>query len=187
MKISEAQRRVSRLRALSWIILIVSVVFILISALKSIAWAVEGNASVLAPLTQGLQRLVYVAYEKTQALNWVWRIAPVINQRELNSSGNYGFLFLICVGALGRLMLDSANHLSARIKRVILRVEEQGWEQALHTQQGRVTEQKPDALLINIDLERRDQWYKRPLGMILLGVAVAVLGQWVILQFGLAQ
>lgn len=187
MKISEAQRRVSKLRALSWVTLIVSVVFILVSVLKSVAWAVDGSASALAPVTQGIQRLVYLAYENTQALNWVWRIAPVINQRELNSSGNYGFLFLICVGALGRLMLDSANHLSARIKRVILRVEEQGWEQALHTQQGRVTEQKPDALLINIDLERRDQWYKRPPGMILLGVAVAVLGQWTILQFGLAK
>lgn len=187
MKIFEAQRRVSRLRALSLVIIIVSALFFLVSALKSIAWAVQGDTTALASFAHEIQRLIYLVYEKTQVLSWVWHVAPVVNPRELNSSGNYGFLFVTCCGALGRLMLDSAHHLSARIKKIICRVEEQGWEQALLAQQGLVYGQKRDVLQINIDLQQKDQWYTRPLGLVLLGIAIAVLGQWANLQFGLVK
>lgn len=187
MKIIQAQRRASRLRILSLAILIGFVLIFLVSGLKSIAWAVQGDTTALAPLAQGIQRLIYFVYEKTQLFSWVWHVAPVVNPRELNSSGNYGFLFVTCCGALGRVMLDSANHLSARIKKTILRIEEQGWEQGLLAQQGIVSEQKPDVLQINIDLQQKDQWYKRPLGLVLLGITIAVLGQWANLQFGLVR
>lgn len=187
MKIFEEKRRVSRMRALSLIILSVSAVVFLVSALKSIAWAVHSDTTALASLAQGIQRLIHLVYEKTQFLSWVWQVAPVVNPRELNSSGNYGVLFITCCGALGHLMLDSANHLSVRIKKTIRRVEEFGWEQALLAQQGLASGQKPDVLQINIDLQQKDQWYKRPHGLILLGVAIAVLGQWANLQFGLVK
>jgi hypothetical protein len=85
------------------------------------------------------------------------------------------------------LIWDSASHLAARIKRTIQRVEELGWEQTLLGQQGQFAGQKPDVLQINIDLEQRDQWYKRPLGLLLLGIAIAVLAQWANLRFGLVK
>lgn len=187
MKIFEAQHRVSRLRALSLLILIVSGVFFLIAALKSMAWAIHGDTTALAPLTQGIQRLIQLIYEKTDFLPWVWHAAPVVNPREFNSAGNYGFLFIACCVALGRLMLDSANHLRARINKTILRVEEAGWEQSLLAEQGLAFGQRPDVLQINIDLQQREQWYKRPFGLLLLGIAIAVLGQWANLQFGLVK
>ena len=54
-------------------------------------------------------------------------------------------------------------------------------------QQGLVAGTKPDVLQINIELEQKDQWYKRPIGLLLLGVALAVLGQWVNLKFRLVK
>ncbi len=187
MKILEAQRRVSRLRAFSLAALVASSIFLLVTGLKSIAWGVQGDTTALAPVAHGIQRLVHFVYEQTQFLSWAWQVAPIANPRDLNSPGNYGLLFIACCGALGRLMWDSAAHLSSRIKKTIRRVEEFGWEQALLAQQGLVSGQKPDVLQINIDLQQRDQWYKRPIGLILLGVAIAVLGQWANLKFGLVK
>ncbi|MEC5400106.1 YniB family protein [Uliginosibacterium sp. H1] len=187
MRIYEAQRRVWRLRAISSVVLVAFSAVLLISGLKSIAWAVQGDATAFAPVARGVLRIIHVLYEKTQFLSWGWQVAPIANPRELNSSGNYGFLFIICCVALGRLMWDSASHLSARIRKTILRVEELGWEQALLAQQGLAVGQKPDVLQINIDLQQKDQWYKRPMGLVLLGIAIAVLGQWANLQFGLVK
>ena len=50
-----------------------------------------------------------------------------------------------------------------------------------------MTGAKPDVLQINIELEQKDQWYKRPVGLVLLGVAIAIFGQWLNLQFGLVK
>jgi len=96
-------------------------------------------------------------------------------------------LFIALCGAIGRIMWDSAANLSARVAKTIRKVEELGWEQELMGQKGHVAGAKPDVLQINIDLEQKDQWYKRPIGLILLGVAIAALGQWVNLQFGLVK
>lgn len=82
-------------------------------------------------------------------------------------------------------MWDSASHLSLRVKKTIQRVEELGWERELMGQSGQISEGKPDVLQINIELDQKDQWYKRPLGLLLLGIAIAVLGQWANLRFGL--
>lgn len=84
-------------------------------------------------------------------------------------------------------MWDSASSLSSRIKKTILKVEELGWEQELMAQRGQIAGAKPDVLQINIELEQKDQWYKRPLGLFLLGVVIAIFGQWMNLQFGLVK
>ena len=139
------------------------------------------------PLSQAIQRAVYFIYERTQFISWVWQWAPVINPKELNSSGNFGFLFIVFCNALGRIMWDSASRLKSRIDDNIKRVEERVWEQELLAQQGMVTGAKPDDLQINIELEQKNQWYKRPIGIILLGVAIGILVQWANLKFGLLK
>jgi hypothetical protein len=84
-------------------------------------------------------------------------------------------------------MWDSASRLKSRIDDNIKRVEERVWEQELLAQQGMVTGAKPDDLQINIELEQKNQWYKRPIGIILLGVAIGILVQWANLKFGLLK
>ena len=187
MKLLEAQRRVKRSRAVALVVLVVSSIFIVVSGLKSVGWAVHGDTTPFAVVGNAIQRLVYYVFEQTQFLSWVWQVAPIANPRELNSTGNLGFFFIASCGALGRLMWDSASHLSRRIKETIRRVEEVGWEQSLLAKQGQIAGRAPDVLQITIDLEQKDQWYKRPLGLVLIGVAIAVLGQWANLRFGLVK
>lgn len=187
MKIIEAKKRVTHLRLLSVVVMCTAVLFFSCAALKSIYFAMTGDTTAFSVVSRAVQRLVYFIYERTQFVSWVWDVAPIINPRELNTSGNLGFFFIAVCGAIGRIMWDSAAHLSSRIAKTIQRVEELGWEQALLAQQGIVAGAKPDVLQINIDLDQKDQWYKRPIGLLLIGVAIAVLGQWANLRFGLVK
>jgi len=162
-------------------------ILFILAALKSVYFSMAGDASAFTGISQAVQRLVQLIYDKTQFLSLFWKWAPVVNPQALNTPGNYGMLFITLCGAIGHIMWDSAANLSARIAKTIQKVEELGWEQELMGQKGLASGVKPDMLQINIDLEQKDQWYKRPIGLILIGVAIATLGQWVNLQFGLVK
>lgn len=187
MKIFEAKKRITRQRLVAVIVMVAATLFLACAGLKSAYFTLNGDTSALSSLSRGLQRLIYAVYERTQFISWFWELAPVINPKEPNTPGNFSFLFIVVCGAIGRIMWDSASNLSSRIKKTIQRVEELGWERELMAQQGHVPGAKPDVLQINIELDQKDQWYKRPIGLLLLGVAIAIVGQWANLQFGLVK
>jgi hypothetical protein len=187
MKISEAKSRIARHRIIAAAVMITAMLLLACAVFKSIYFSVEGDTTALSFLSRAIQRLVYFIYERTQFVSWFWELAPVIKPEELNTTGNWGFLFVAVCGAIGRTMWGSASNLSLRIKKTIQRVEEFGWEQELMGQHGQISRTKPDLLQITIELDKKDQWYKRPIGLLLLGVAIAILGQWLNLQFGLIK
>lgn len=186
MKVADAKRRVLILRVASLVLLVGSTLFLNISCLKLLAWTAQGDASGFASISRFVHSVINTLFEHTRFLSWVWQVAPVGNLRQLNTAGNFGMLLIICCGAFGRLIWDSASRLSTRIKKTLQRVEERGWELALSGQDA-AERPKPDVLQIEIELHQSDQWHKRPLGMLLIGVAIAVLGQWANLQFGLVK
>lgn len=187
MTILEAKKWIKMQRSLAAAIWVISALLFACAALKSIHVSMEGGTTALSPLTHGIQRGVYSIYQATQFASMLWEWAPVLNPQVLNTSGNFGFLLIVIAGAIGRMIWASAADLSARIAKTIKKVEELGWEQELRGQRGQITNAKPDVLQINIDLNQKDQWYKRPVGLILLGVAVAVLGQLANLKFGFVK
>jgi hypothetical protein len=187
MKISEAKKRVTKQRIIASMIMIISVLFIVCAGLKSIYFTMQDQTNALSSFTQVVQDLVYLVYERTQFAFLFWKWAPIINLNQLNTPGNFVFSFIFTCAAIGRLMLDSASNLSSRIAKTIRKVEELGWEQELMGQRGSIQTTRPDVLQINIELDQKDQWYKRPTGLVLIGVAIAILGQWANLKFGLVK
>jgi len=187
MRIFDAKKRITKQRIIAATIMGVSMLLLACAGLKSAYLSLAGDTTALSSISRGFQRLIYFVYERTQFISWFWEWAPVINPKEPNTSGNFSFLFVVVCGAIGRTMWDSASHLSSRIKKTIQRVEELGWEQELMEQRGQISGARPDVLQINIELDQKDQWYKRPVGLLLLGVAIAIMGQWVNLQFGLVK
>lgn len=187
MKIFEANQRVTRHRIFSVVVMVISGIFFILAALKGIYFSVAGDASGFSVISQTVQRLVYQVYEKTRFLSLIWEWAPVINPQTLNTSGNYGFLFIALCGVIGRVIWDCAANLSGRIARTIQRVEELGWERELMGHRDQSVDSKLDVLQINIELDQKDQWYKRPVGQVFLGVAIAVFAQWANLRFGLLK
>jgi uncharacterized membrane protein len=185
MKIAQAQKQVTFVRIISYVVTGVSSAFFLAGMLLGIYHQAENFSTPLAGLARLFEGVISLIYEYTRILSFIWNHAPEPDLRNLNTEGNYWLLLCVACFVLARTMRDSASLLAARIKRTIQRVEELGWEQALLAQQGQFAGGKPDVLQINIDLEQREQWYKRPMGLILIGVAVTVLGQLANLKFGL--
>jgi hypothetical protein len=185
LKIFDARKRVLRDRLVAAAIMIVAALFFVCSALKGLYFVMQSDISPVESLARGISGLIYMIYQRTQLIAWVWEWAPVINPRTWNSPANLGFLLWAVIGAIGRTMWDSAGKLSARITATIRKVEELGWERELLRQGGQTTYAKPDVLQINIDLKQDEEWFKRPVGMTLLGVATVIIGQLAIVKLGL--
>ena len=159
----------------------------LISGLKGIYFSAQVDNTALAPLSLSIQRGAFFIYERTPFASSLWTLAPSPGLRPLNTPGNYGFLFITLVISIGRVMWDSADHLSSRIMAATKRVEEAAWEEELHGKDGRVAATRPEKLHLRIELEQRDQWYKRPIGFVPLAIAGGVAAQWLNLSLGLAK
>lgn len=187
MKIFQAKKRVIRQRVVAVIIMTVTALLFVCAAMKSIYFAMDGDTTVFSSLSGACLRLIYFIYEHTQFVSLFWKWAPVVNPKEFNTSGNFSFLFIAICGAIGHIMWDSAASLAVRIKDTIKKIEELEWQQELMAQRGQLQEARPDVLQINIDLDQKDQWYKQPIGLLLIGVAIAVLGQWLNLQLGIVK
>jgi hypothetical protein len=138
-------------------------------------------------LIYSLKVLISTLFQSNGFAMWLWKYAPVIETRNINSPENWGFFLLIICSVIGRVIWDSATRLSQRIGKIVLKVEENAWERELMSQQGQVVAARTDILEINIELQQKDEWYGRPIGIILLAVAATVLGQWCNLTFGLAK
>lgn len=185
MTIQEAKKLVTVRRIGALLVMLLTFAFILFAGLKSIYFALQNDTSVFSEVSNSVLRAIYFVYERTQGVSLIWEFAPIINPMQPNSPGNFGFLFILCCGALARMMWNSAAHLSSRIVKTLQRVEEVGWEQAMMAPSGRRFGGTADVLKINIELEQKDKWYQLPTGMILIGVAIGVLGQWANLRLGL--
>jgi YniB-like protein len=185
MNLVEAKKRVTKQRIISAAIIIVSVIFFVLVVLKSIYISVADNPPIFHDINIEIQRLVQPIYKSTHFLLWFWKWTPVPNIMALNTSGNYGLLFILLCGAIGRIMWQSAEILSSRLSRMTQKIKDLEWEREIIRQHDQSVDAELDMLQINIELERKEQWYKRPVGLLLFGVAVAVLGQWANLRFGL--
>lgn len=186
MTIFEAMRVVRRRKAISICVICIAFLFLMFGALKSFAWAASTDLSMLAPMTRAGHELVIMFYQRTQFLSWFWEFSPILSLTDLNSAGNYGFLFLLVCMFLMRMIWDSAIHLEHRIKSTLRQAEEQSWERQL-SHSGVTTQKNSTVLELRIQLSQKDQWYKRPLGIVLLTVAGGVVLQWLSLRLGLIK
>jgi len=162
----------------------IAILFIFCSTLKGIYFSAQENTSPFFTIFRMIQNFVYFIYEHTQFISWIWKHAPIINFQTPTAIGNLSFILIAIIGGIGRIIWDSASHLSMRINNTILKVEEFGWEQELMKKDGQHRDFNSDVLQINIELHQEEQWYKRPLGIFLIGTATIIIGQLLNLKFG---
>jgi hypothetical protein len=187
MHINQARAKKTRLRAGGVVLMISAGLFFVCTGIKSVYFSLDNDVSALSTVSRGIQRLLYLIYENTQRISWVWERAPVIDPSVLLGHGNLGALLIFIVFAIGRIMWDSAALLSKRIKEAEELVQSERWRRDLQGQQGQVSVARTDVLEINIELDQKDQWYKRPLGLLVLTLVGGVLVAWLNLKLGLAK
>lgn len=186
MNLRTAKKHVALLRLLGATLMCVSFLFITTGALKAV-YAVLTSAPDLGSINANLANLIHVIYVKTPCIDWIWRAAPTPDMLHLNSEGNFGFLLCMSIGFIGRKIWDSASELKAAIAKALRDVQSRKWERELNNDQ--TSDESAEEVNVNITVmpSSEDEWYKRPTGLLLLGVAIAALGQWVNLQLGLAK
>lgn len=145
-----------------WAIVAVMTVLVALWMLKRLYYATTD--SVHRP-AQAINEWILDLYNTIPPLRALWPYLPYPSIPPLLSADNLWFALLLLILALGALVRDSGRHLSQRIAAVRQRVEEKRWEQSLTGDLPR-----PDVLAIQIDLTTRDEWYKRPFGIVLLAV-----------------
>lgn len=187
MTITQAEKRRFRLRVLSLTLMVGAVLFLLAGAQKSLYVLLQQAEGPFSRLAYSIQALIDTVYENTQFFSIIWEAAPVATfPQELNSSGNWGFVFILAILFLGRVMWDSASVLGQRIKRTRERVQELRWEREMDGKAPVPSSDDTNLIQVTVDLENKERWYKRPSGIVLLGIVVAVAGQWLNLRFGFA-
>lgn len=187
MHINKARTKKTRLRVGGAVLMIGAGLLFVCTGIKSVYFSLANDVSAFSAVSRGIQRLLYLVYENTQQISWVWERAPVIDPSVLLSQGNLGALLTVIVGAIGRIMWDSASLLSKRIKEAEELVQSERWRRDLQGQQGQVLVARTDVLEINIELDQKDQWYKRPLGLLVLALIGGVVLAWLNLKLGLAK
>lgn len=187
VKIFEAKKRVIYWRVLAIVLMLTSALFFVCGVLNGLYAGVVGDTGPFQFISHLIQNAVIFVYERTNIIKLIYKIAPTPSLQTLNSSDNLGIVFETCCFAIGRVIWNSASHLNNRIAKTLQNAEEQVWKQDLLQQRGQLNGVKTDFLQISIELEQKDQWYKRPSGFVLLGVAVAVIAQLVNLEFGLMK
>ena len=188
MKVTKAKRRATRHRVISAAIIFASALLLFCTVFKSIYVLVGSVDSIkTGSFSHSIQQGITKIYLKTSFLSWVWKVAPLWDFKNIDTFGNWATGFIGGCGLIGSIMWGSASHLAARIAKTVQRVEELNWEREYQSQQGIVTSPIQDTLQISIELDQKDQWYKRPLGIILLTVVAAILAQLANLKFGLVK
>lgn len=163
-----------------------AMLFLLVGAQKTLYILLQQAQGPFSRIAESIQTLIGAVYENTQFLGVIWETAPVATYpQELNSSGNWGFVFIMAILLLGRVMWDSASVLAQRIKRTRERVQELRWEREMDGKAPVPSSDDANLIQVTVDLERKERWYKRPAGIVLLGIAIAVAGQWLNLRLGI--
>jgi hypothetical protein len=185
MKVYEAKRRVCINYGVAFITLTITSAFLFCSLLLSLHNYSKETTPLSNVVGSIVRYLIELIYQHTQFAGFFWNAAPVIDVHSWNTPGNFGFLFTVLSWLIGCSFWGNATLLSSRIKSTRKRVEEIRWENELLGQQNIAGGERPDLLQVNIAIDQQDQWYEKPAGMILIGVAIAVLAQLINLKFGL--
>ncbi|WP_419687524.1 YniB family protein [Burkholderia theae] len=189
MKLGQARNRVVYMRIVAASLWVISALIFFIGFIKGLYYFLDASSpSTLPPIAQltvTIKKCIELLYAYTPFLHPIWTNAPLAAPYDLKWPGNYWLIFWAATGFVSQSIWGAASHLNQRIKASIKRVEELGWDQELLRQMGAVHGTKPDVMQINIELDQKDQWYKRPVGLVAIGVAAAVLGQLANLKFGL--
>lgn len=185
MDLGTAIKRVRAKRISGGILILLGLLLLVTGGLKGLYFVLTSDATITSKLSIGIASLIQKLYQHTQSIDWIWRLAPAPNSRQLNSAGNFGFVFCMAVLFVGRSLWDSASSLQKAIMKAKDEAQRKKWERELG--QREVAAQRDLRMNVVVKSMPEDEWYKKPFGIIVLGIAVATLGQWINLALGLAK
>jgi len=189
MKLKEAQKKAN---FKFWTGLLGSLTFtfiLIITLLKSAHTSLEQSTGLLLDLRNQLEVLINFIYRHTDFLTFfwstVWELLPVFNPSNLLQESNYYFFALLAITLIFITRMHDGRHIKSKIKELEEKVADEQLENDMKKQKGLIATATPDLIEFEINVGGPDSWYKRPLGIITIGLFVAIVGKIVTALIGI--
>ena len=152
-----------------------------IAFLKSIHISFKGQpfiGDVLSGLIGDLIKFIN-SYTEFASIFWekAWPILPILNPLNLLQESNYCFFALLAVTLFFYIQLQDSFWLSSKANKIQREIEDEELKRDMKKQRGHIEGPRPDILELDINVSNPDPWFKRPLGILAIGLTIAVLGK----------
>lgn len=176
MTYDEARKKILTKWLLGAPIVIASSASSIISALKMFYFGLDSGDPLSGAIARPIKQLVYLAYDHTRFLEFLWEHSPIPTPRDLLSSGTIAsFVIYLCI-FLGLALIGSARSLSARLAEIDKKIENELIRESVkgcaprrrEEIQAQVSDPKPGCL---------GQFHTLYLAPIIVGLVVAVIAK----------
>jgi hypothetical protein len=134
MTIREARNQIWGLRFLGGLLIIISVVLVITSALKLFYGIISADQTGLAAMfLRPIQIFIYYSYQ--YALFFFWNIAPDIDTTQLVTKSNMLFIFWYCLACVGAVLLNRARVIARHVHDVKDEMEREGIRRSMGVRQ----------------------------------------------------
>ena len=181
MTVLQAIRKAARLKRLGWtIMLIISVQLAMFAVLLIYDFGTQLKASFLWKIGDLLQNACNLVYQKTIFLKPLWSVTP---RYDIANPFNVDFLLfigMIAILGMGAYIRDSGKQLAKEVATVKKRARDEIWLRSMlpQDQKGTVINQPASVMVLNLPMPPSEakNWWERPVGLLLMGLAITYIG-----------
>jgi len=153
----------------------------LIALLKSIYISFRDMGTIGSNLSELVGKLINFIYSKTDFLpifwDTIWVKLPILDAQNLLQESNYYFFGLFAATLISIIQIQDSFWIRSKINKAKRKIDDELLERDIKKQSGLVEGKKPDILELEINIGSPDPWYKRPSGIIAIGLFVAIVGR----------
>lgn len=153
----------------------------LIALLKSIHISFRDMGAIGSYLSDLVGKLINFIYSYTDFLPifWdaMWVKLPIVDAQNLLQESNYYFFGLFAATLISIIQIQDSFWIRSKINKAKRKIDDELLERDIKKQSGLIEGKKPDILELEINIGSPDPWYKRPSGIIAIGLFVAIVGR----------
>ena len=153
----------------------------LIALLKSIYISLRDMGTIGSNLSDLVGKLINYIYSYTDFLTifWdtIWVKLPILDTQNILQESNYYFFGLFAATLISIMQIQDSFWIRSKINKAKRKIDDELLERDIKKQSGLIEGKKPDVLELEINIGSPDPWYKRPSGIIAIGLFIAIVGR----------
>lgn len=181
MNLKDAEKKAKRK---FWLGLVGTIVFgftTVIALLKSFYVSFRDLGVIGQNISDLIGKFINFIYSHTDfvPLFWdvIWEKLPMLDLQNFAQVDNYYFFGLFAAALVSFTQIQDSFWIRSRINKAKRKIEDELLERDIKKQSGLVEAQNKNILELEINVGSPDPWYKRPLGIIAIGLFVAIVGR----------
>ncbi|MFA0670126.1 YniB family protein [Vibrio splendidus] len=153
----------------------------LVAFLKGLHFSFENQGAIGNYLSSLIGKLINFIYSFTDFIPFFWEKLwpnlPMLNLNNLLQESNYYFFALLAITLFFVIQLQESFWLKSKINKILREVEDEELKGDIKRQRGHTEGPRPDILELDINVNTPEPWFKKPLGLLVIGLAIAVIGK----------